>query len=79
MYDTRSGASAGDSPAATTATDIATPEPMPTVVPEPMPTVVPEPMPTIEPVPHQVSVFSLLEFCQQMILHLPSRRKSFQH
>ena len=51
MYDTRSGASAGDSPTATTATDIATPEPMPTVVPEPMPTVVPEPMPTIEPVP----------------------------
>ena len=51
MYDTRSGASAGDSPATTTATDIATPEPMTTVVPEPMPTVVPEPMPTIEPVP----------------------------
>lgn len=51
MYDTRSGASVGDSPATTTATDIATPEPMPTVVPEPMPTVVPEPMPTIEPVP----------------------------
>jgi hypothetical protein len=51
MYDTKSGASAGDSPTATTATDIATPEPMPTVVPEPMPTVVPEPMPTIEPVP----------------------------
>ncbi len=51
MYDTRSGASAGDFPATTTATDGATPEPMPTVVPEPMPTVVPEPMPTIEPAP----------------------------
>lgn len=51
MYDTKSGTAAGDSPAATTAADIATPEPMPTVVPEPMPTVVPEPMPTIEPVP----------------------------
>lgn len=50
MYDTKSGAAAGDSPGAT-ATDIATPEPMPTVVPEPIPTVVPEPMPTIEPVP----------------------------
>jgi hypothetical protein len=37
MYDTRSGASAGDFPATTTATDGATPEPMPTVVPEPMP------------------------------------------
>ena len=51
MYDTRSGASVGDSPATTTATDIATPEPMPTVVPEPMPTVVPEPMPTVVPEP----------------------------
>jgi hypothetical protein len=51
MYDTRSGASAGDFPATTTATDGATPEPMPTVVPEPMPTVIPEPMPTIEPAP----------------------------
>jgi hypothetical protein len=51
MYDTKSGAAAGDSPTATTATDIATPEPMPTVVPEPIPTVVPEPMPTMEPVP----------------------------
>ena len=51
MYDTRSGASAGDSPVTTTATDVATPEPMPTVVPEPMPTVVPEPMPTVVPEP----------------------------
>ena len=45
MYDTKSGASAGDSPAAT-ATDIATPEPMPTVVPEPMPTIEPVPAPS---------------------------------
>ena len=51
MYDTRSGASAGDAPMTTTATDIATPEPMPTVVPEPAPTVVPEPMPTVVPEP----------------------------
>ena len=42
MYDTKSS---GDAPASVTATDVATPEPMPTVVPEPMPTVVPEPMP----------------------------------
>jgi len=48
MYDTKSS---GDAPTSVTATDVATPEPMPTVVPEPMPTVVPEPVPTIEPVP----------------------------
>ena len=46
MYSNKSS---GDLPVSET--DIATPEPMPTVVPEPMPTVVPEPMPTIEPVP----------------------------
>jgi len=34
MYDTKSS---GDAPASVTATDVATPEPMPTVVPEPMP------------------------------------------
>ena len=48
MYDTKSS---GDTSVATTSTDIATPEPMPTVVPEPMPTVVPEPMPTVVPEP----------------------------
>ena len=37
MYDTKSGASAGDSPTATTATDITTPEPMPTIEPVPAP------------------------------------------
>jgi hypothetical protein len=42
MYDTKSS---GDATPSVTATDAATPEPMPTVVPEPMPTVVPEPMP----------------------------------
>ena len=42
MYDTKSS---GDAPASVTAIDVATPEPMPTVVPEPMPTVVPDPMP----------------------------------
>ena len=45
MYDTKSSASAGDSPAAI-ASDIATPEPMPTVVPEPMPTIEPVPVPS---------------------------------
>ncbi|MEY2772690.1 MAG: hypothetical protein RJB51_111 [Actinomycetota bacterium] len=48
MYDTKSS---GGAPASVTATDVATPEPMPTVVPEPMPTVVPEPMPTVVPEP----------------------------
>jgi hypothetical protein len=48
MYDTKSS---GDASVAITSTDIATPEPMPTVVPEPMPTVVPEPMPTVVPEP----------------------------
>jgi hypothetical protein len=48
MYSNKSS---GDLPVSET--DIATPEPMPTVVPEPMPTVVPEPMPTVvsEPMP----------------------------
>jgi len=48
MYDTKSS---GDATPSVTATDAATPEPMPTVVPEPMPTVVPEPMPTVVPEP----------------------------
>ena len=51
MYNSRSGASAGDSSVTSTTTDIATPEPIPTVVPELMPTVVPEPMPTVVPEP----------------------------
>jgi hypothetical protein len=46
MYSNKSS---GDLPVSET--DIATPEPMPTVVPEPMPTVVPEPMPTVVPEP----------------------------
>jgi len=49
MYDTKTSS---DSSVAVTDTDIATPEPMPTVVPEPMPTEtftepLPEPMPTM--------------------------------
>jgi hypothetical protein len=43
--------SSDDAAVANPDTDIATPEPMPTMVPEPMPTMVPEPMPTIEPAP----------------------------
>jgi hypothetical protein len=50
-YDTKSS---GDATPSVTATDVATPEPMPTVVPEPMPTVVPEPMPTVVPEPMPV-------------------------
>ena len=42
MYDTKSS---GEAPASVTATDVATPEPMPTVIQDPIPTVVPEPMP----------------------------------
>jgi hypothetical protein len=46
MYDTRSGDSSAAEPSVVTETDLATPEPMPTVVPEPMPTTEPAPAPS---------------------------------
>jgi hypothetical protein len=51
MFDTRSGDSGVAAPSVVSETDLATPEPMPTVVPEPIPTVVPEPIPTVVPEP----------------------------
>ena len=42
MYDTKSS---GEAPASVTATDVATPDPMPTLIQDPIPTVVPEPLP----------------------------------